>query len=66
MNKIKKLRLSLGMSQQSFANAIGTSKMTVSHYERGIREPLVKIAHKISDFAASKGKKLTLEGIYPR
>jgi putative transcriptional regulator len=36
---IKKLRLSLGMSQPVFAELIGVSGILVQSWERGVREP---------------------------
>lgn len=36
---VKRIRLSLGMSQEAFANTLGCHRMSVSHWERGVSRP---------------------------
>lgn len=37
--RLKKLRIKKGVSQQELADIIGVNKMTISGYERGVRRP---------------------------
>lgn len=63
---IKNLRQSLGLSKSSFGNLLNITRMAVSYYEAGKREPKKEIAYKMLDIAASSGYKMKLEDIYPR
>ncbi len=38
-NKIRKLRISLGLSQEQFAQVLGIKKITVSKWEQGFNSP---------------------------
>jgi transcriptional regulator with XRE-family HTH domain len=38
-DKLREVRLQLGLTQQQVADRIGTDASAVSRYERGIREP---------------------------
>lgn len=37
--KLKRFRLSKGLSQKDFADIVGVSEISVSFYERGVRRP---------------------------
>lgn len=40
--KLKRFRLSKGLSQKEFADLIGVSEISVSSWERGVRKPKEK------------------------
>lgn len=46
--RLKEFRHSLNLSQQQFAEAIGTTQQCVSNYERGVSEPSVEMLLKVS------------------
>jgi transcriptional regulator with XRE-family HTH domain len=50
---IKKLRLQLGCTQEQFAHTIGTSTITISRWERGMKYPSMRFQGKLLDL--SKG-----------
>lgn len=45
--RIRKLRLSLGLTQEEFATAIGNKNSTVANWEHGSKVPLPKTQDKI-------------------
>lgn len=47
--KLRKLRLSKGMTQSQLANSLGIAKSTVSMYENGNREPDFEMLEAIAD-----------------
>ncbi|WP_158099415.1 LexA family transcriptional regulator [Pseudoflavonifractor sp. An85] len=49
-DRLKLLRRESGLSQQDFANQIGTSKSSVNMYERGEREPGIEMLEAIADY----------------
>lgn len=46
----KNLRKERGLTQQELADRLGTTKSTISMYERGERRPSFEIAEAITDF----------------
>ena len=48
--RLRELRLSVDMSQNEFAKALGLSKSSVNMYERGEREPGIEMLETIADF----------------
>lgn len=48
--RLKELRMSKGLSQQSLANYIGISKSSVNMYERGEREPGIETQEALADY----------------
>ena len=46
---MKKLRVSLGMTQEAFAKSFGLSKSTYNNYEIGARDPGVLFLKKVAD-----------------
>jgi transcriptional regulator with XRE-family HTH domain len=51
------LREAAGLSQVQLAEAVGITKMSISEFERGVKQPSAETAHKIAaalgvDFAA--------------
>lgn len=48
----KNLRKERGLTQQELADRLGTTKSTISMYERGERRPGLDIAEAITDFLA--------------
>lgn len=65
-NAIKQIRQKLGMTQGSFARAIGKRQSAVANYETGYRKPDPSTAYVIIDLAKSSGLKISLEDIYSR
>lgn len=59
-NNLKVVRLSLGMSQQAVANAIGIGIRVYQYYEAGEKEPGVRTALKIAH-----ALKTTVEELFP-
>ena len=56
-NSIKRLRQSLGLTQQSFAAKLGVTRESISNYELGRREPSANILKKIQNvFGVSDSK----------
>lgn len=49
-DRLKQLRISRGLSQQSIADAIDVNKQTISQYERGVRRPNPDLAEALADF----------------
>lgn len=45
--RIKKLRLSLGLTQKQFGSMIGNKNTTVANWENGTKTPLPKIQDRI-------------------
>lgn len=48
--RLRELRKKAGLSQQEFANQIGTSKSSINMYERGEREPSLEMLEAIADY----------------
>lgn len=46
---MKKLRISLGMTQETFAKSFGLSKSTYNNYETGSRDPGVLFLKQVAD-----------------
>lgn len=65
-NSIKEIRLKLGLSQGSFARAIGKKQSAIANYETGYRKPDPLTAYMIVDLAKEAGLKISLEDIYSR
>ena len=47
---LRKARLSLGLSQQAIAEAVGVRQSTLSYYERGVRTPSDKVKIRLANF----------------
>ncbi|WP_338635777.1 helix-turn-helix domain-containing protein [Spirobacillus cienkowskii] len=56
-NQIKKLRLSLGLSQKEFANFLAVSHETVAKWEQGGNKPK-GVALRLMDILANQGEDL--------
>ena len=63
-NKIKKIRLDLGMTQKTFADMLGCTQGNVGHYE--LRSQMVppEVAKRLIREAAKRGSRITYEDIY--
>jgi len=61
---ITKLRIKLGYTQASLAFELEVSQVTISRYEKGLREPSVETANKLLNLARKKGFNLHLEDIF--
>lgn len=62
--KIKEIRKNLGLSQRAFGEAVGITKMAVSHIENGYRGLSGDLALRIQDFLKSKGIKVSIDELY--
>ena len=47
-DRIKKLRLSLNMTQKKFAEEIGITASALSSYEKNLKNPSIAVAKKIA------------------
>ncbi|EAW9499893.1 helix-turn-helix transcriptional regulator [Salmonella enterica] len=65
MSNLKKMRLSLRLTQKDLANAIGCTPSSIGHYESGRRVPSVDICHLITDSLSKHGIKISIEEIFP-
>ena len=63
-NNLKKIRVSLGISQIELGRAIGVKQPTISAYEHGNRAIPVPVANNIIAFTKTKNLQITLEDIY--
>lgn len=66
ISPIKKLRLHLKMTMETFAIAIKVTASAICHYESSNRRPKIKTAHRILDLANKNSYPMTLNDIYPR
>lgn len=48
-NRIKEARINKGWSQEELASKIGTTKATISRYEKGLREPRLDTLRALAD-----------------
>lgn len=55
MDDIATLRKSLDLTQAQFAAALGISHKYVSHIEKGVRKPSLKLAAKIERLSGVEG-----------
>ena len=63
MHQLKYIRLHLGMTQQSMADALGCTQGNIGHYERG-QTFLPDVAKKLIEFAAARGLPITYDHVY--
>ena len=49
-SRLRELRNSKNLSQQNLADIIGTSKSSINMYERGAREPGIKMIESFADY----------------
>lgn len=50
MKRLKELRNQKGLTTSELANIIGCSNPTITHYERGEREPSLSTLIKLADY----------------
>lgn len=50
MNRIRKLRNRLGLSQEKLGKELGLSQQTINNYEKELREPKLKTWEKLAEF----------------
>ncbi|MBI2304643.1 MAG: helix-turn-helix domain-containing protein [Chloroflexi bacterium] len=62
-NRIKKLRLEYGLSQERFARLLGVSLQTVRRWESGLSRPLPIISLKVEELESQLGKKRKEGGV---
>ena len=62
--KIKEIRENLGLSQSKFGEAVGITKMAVSHIENGFRGLSGDLALRIQDFLKSQGITVSIDELY--
>lgn len=64
MNNVKIIRERLGLSQQAFADGIGSTQGNVSHYECQRQDPPPDVSRDIIAFAKTEGIVVTFNDIY--
>lgn len=62
---LKDLRIKLGLSQSAFCKCVGLAQASISHWEKGLRRPMIEKVMLIIDFAKSKGIKVKQTDLYP-
>ena len=62
--KIKEIRENLGLSQRAFGEAVGITKMAVSHIENGFRGLSGDLAIRVQDFLKSQGIAVSIDDLY--
>ncbi len=59
LDEIRKIRRSVGMTQDEFAKAMGVSRTCIGTWERGIKEPYPKNVKKIIEFCKENKIRIT-------
>ncbi len=62
---VKRIRISLGLTQAELAKEINSSQAAISEYEGGVKIPSLKVAQKLIKLARAKKIKVTLMDIFP-
>ena len=63
-NRLKQIRLRLGLTQQEFADMLGVSQGNVGHYELRDQVMPPHVARDLIEQAAKRGHRVTYEDIY--
>jgi len=63
MNNVRHIRQTLGLSQDSLAEALGMTQGSVSQYELGSDIP-PRVARRLIDVAAAKGLEISFDDVY--
>lgn len=63
-NQIKETRRNLGITQAALAKAINTTVMSISQWERGIRNISSQFAVRLARYATKKGVLTTTDYLY--
>lgn len=63
-NRIKQIRLRMGMTQQEFADMLGITQGNVGHYELREQTMMPDGARRLIQEAAVRGHRVTYEDIY--
>lgn len=50
MENLKKIRKEKGISQQTIADAVNISRVSITQYENGVREPSLDVLRKLAEF----------------
>jgi putative transcriptional regulator len=64
LNRIKQIRLRMGMTQQEFADMLGITQGNVGHYELREQTMMPEGAKRLIQEAAVRGHRVTYEDIY--
>lgn len=62
---LKDLRIKLGLSQSAFCKCVGLAQASISHWENGLRRPMIERVQQIIEFAKSRGVKIKQTDLYP-
>lgn len=65
MNKLKNLRLKVGMTQSELASLAGYTAGAISHYERGRRKLNLSGCRVIIDILNSRGANVGIDDLFP-
>ena len=63
-NRLKQIRLRLGLTQQEFADMLGVSQGNVGHYELRDQVMPPHVARDLIEQAAKRGHRVTYDDIY--
>lgn len=61
---IKQIRKKLKLSQLEFATLVGVNQVTISHCERGLRKPSVKVLNAIVSVATERNIDIKINDIF--
>ncbi len=64
MNRIKRLRIHLNLTQLELASMLGIERVSLCCYETGARVPRIDIAHKIVALGKEHGCIVTMDDIF--
>lgn len=65
LEKLKKIRNDLGLSQWDLANLLCVKQSTLSNYETGKRSPSFRVCYKLIKLCKLKGININLEYLKP-
>jgi DNA-binding XRE family transcriptional regulator len=63
-NNIENIRQNLNMTRRELADSLGLTIQAVFNYEKGSRNPSVKVCYRLISLAKKNGFDLKLEDIY--
>ncbi|MDC9591673.1 helix-turn-helix transcriptional regulator [Xenorhabdus sp. XENO-10] len=65
MNKIKKIRVELGVTRKRLAEKVGCTPGAIGHYESGRRTPDLAVCRTIIAAFRELGIEITLDEVFP-
>lgn len=65
MSKIKDIRTTIGVTQETLGKKLGVSQGAMNHYENGNREISLSLARKIVNALNELGAQCTFDDVFP-